>query len=86
MSVRDLPVLRSELLEVLSELSRDRFFVEYNVYFSCHLLQSAVALHGLGTSKVKVYGIKQNSRTSGATILELGDIYSDMISIETPWT
>lgn len=52
MSVRDLPVLRSELLEVLSELSRDRFFVEFNAYFSCHLLQSAVALHGLGTSKV----------------------------------
>ena len=55
MSVRDLPVLRSEVLRSLSELSRDRFFVEFNAYFSCHLLQSAVALHGLGTSKVKPF-------------------------------
>ncbi len=60
MSVRDLPVLKAELLQILAELSRERFFVEFNCYFSCHLLQTAVALYNLGVSKEKFSAIIEN--------------------------
>jgi hypothetical protein len=60
MSVRDLPVLKSELLQILSELSRDKFFVEFNGYFSCHLLQATVALYHLGASREKFSAFVEN--------------------------
>ncbi len=53
LSVKDLPVTRSEVLEALEQNGLDKFFVEFRGYFSNHLLQACVALYNLSVSKEK---------------------------------
>lgn len=52
LSVRDLPVTRSEMLEAVAENGLDKHFVEFaGGHFSNHLVQAAAALHHLGASR-----------------------------------